>query len=155
MYICIVMLEEAIKQKKFVSDRLRLAVNLYYTQSQLQYENNTLLKPFNLSVQQYNILRIVRGQKGTPISIRDITDRMIDEMSNASRLVEKMRKKGLVDRKVCPEDRRRVEIYLTREGEEILASASDCLEQQIEERLNVLTLDEVKQLNTLLDKING
>ncbi len=147
-------LEQAIKQERFQDEHVRAAVNLYYTSARLEHYENTLLKPFNLSLQQFNIMRILRGQQGKSISIKDIADRMIDQMSNASRLVEKLRAKELLERKVCPADRRRVEVVLTDKGSSLIEDASVALDQGIRAQLGRLRLEEAIQLNRLLDKLN-
>lgn len=147
-------LEKAIKQKKFSSLELRTLLNIYHTHSSLQSASHTVLKPFKISVQQFNILRILRGQKGEPISVSDITDRMLDKMSNTSRLIEKLRSKGLLERRECPQDRRRAEVLPTEEGLRIVNEASREMEAKIEERLKVLSPEDLTVLNQILDKLN-
>ena len=134
--------------------QLRMALNLYYTQGRMHNFSTNLLKPFEISVQQYNILRILRGQKGKVISMSDITDRMIDKMSNTSRLIEKLRIKGLVERTECPNDRRKTEIKVTEAGLEVIKKASLLMDTELMERLKVLNDEEVAKLNNLLDKLN-
>ncbi len=114
----------------------------------------SILKPFHLSIQQYNILRILKGQRGNAIGIKEIGQRMIDQMSNASRLVEKLRSKGLVVRKACLSDRRCVEIVLTEKGENLVIQARKELDNGIINRMNCLNAEETKDLNALLDKLN-
>ncbi len=149
----IVKLEDAIKQKKFRSQHIRAAINLHYASSQLQHFENSILKNYGISLQQFNLMRIVRGQKGKPISISEITDRMIDKMSNASRLAEKLRAKGLLARQICPKDRRKVEIILTDKGQSVIADASQTIDSAINKRLSVLSKDEAEELNRILDKV--
>ncbi len=148
-------MEESIKQGVILNQHQRLALNMYFTQSQLHYHANAALKPLGLSSQQFNILRILRGQKGKPIGVKDIAERMIDKMSNASRIVEKLRTKNLVRRSECPQDRRKVEIVITEEGLEVIAKASSIMDQAMNERLHHLTEEEAHEINTLLDKINS
>ena len=131
-----------------------MALNLYYTQGRMHNFSTNLLKPFEISVQQYNILRILRGQKGKVISMSNITDRMIDKMSNTSRLIEKLRIKGLVERMECPNDRRKAEIKVTEAGLEVINKASLLMDTELMERLKVLNDEEVAMLNNLLDKLN-
>lgn len=150
----LVRLEEAIKQKKFVNDHIHASINLYYTASQHLHYLNRILKPYQLSIQQFNILRILKGRKGEPISVKKLTDRMIDKMSNASRLVEKLRSKGLVERRACQNDRRQVEVLITSEGIEIVEKASILIEEGTMQYLSSLSGQDAKELNTLLDKIN-
>lgn len=148
-------LEAAIKQQAFKSEWLKADINLYYTAAHLNNRKNLVLKPFNLSIQQFNILRILRGQKGNPISMKEISNRMIDKMSNASRLVEKLRAKELVERKSCPNDRRAVEVVITGRGLETLEAASLALERGVMEYMKQLGDHEAKKLNDLLDQINS
>ena len=148
-------MEDAIKQEKFKDEWLRVAVNMYYTQSQLQYASYTCLKPFDISVQQFNILRILRGQRHRSLTVSEITDRMIDKMSNASRLIEKLRKKQLVVRTEDKHDRRRVNITISQEGLVLLDEASEAMEKHLTQKLGGLSKKEASQLNVLLDKINA
>lgn len=147
-------LEEAIQQKEFKDPYNKAVVNILYTQSYIVTRQSTLFKPFGLSPEQYNVLRILRGQNGKPITVSSIQDRMLNKMSNASRLVEKLKQKGHVVREECPTDRRQVDIVITDKGLEIL----ERLQHEIH-RLNreVIMLDseEISQLNHLLDKMRG
>ena len=134
--------------------QVRASVNLYYTQARLHHFTSVVLKPFDISVQQFNVLRILKGQRGKPIGLGDITERMVDQMSNTSRLIEKMRVKGLVDRVSCPEDRRKVELTITAKGLSVVNDASEVVNEKTIHRLGVLTDEEVCTLNKLLDKLN-
>ena len=147
-------LEDAIKQNHFPNPHLRAAINIYYTSARLQAFENDVLKPFGISLQQFNLLRILRGQKGNPISISEIADRMIDKMSNASRLAEKLRIKSFIERRICPMDRRRVEVVLTDRGRTVIEEASLAMDQAVTERLEKLSNQEILKLNDLLDKVN-
>ena len=99
------------------------------------------MKPFGVSPEQYNVLRILRGQNGNPITVSSIQDRMLNKMSNASRLVEKLKQKGFVNREECPADRRQVDIVITEKGlslltqlqEEILSQNRDLVQLDNEE----------------------
>ena len=147
-------LEEAIKQDSFSDERIKAGINIYYTSSQLNYQHNQALKAYNISLQQFNILRILRGQKGVPIAMKDVSCRMIDKMSNASRLVEKLRSKGLIERNTNHEDRRSVEIIITDAGLEVLEKASHDVEQRVTMYLGGIPKKEIQMLNMILDKIN-
>ena len=113
------------------------------------------LKPFGLSGQQFNILRILRGQYPEPASVKLLTARMIDKMSNASRLVDKLLEKELVVRTTCPNDRRSVDVVLTEKGLEVLAAASTAVEATHHPLNGPLTDDEAQTLNRLLDKMRA
>jgi DNA-binding MarR family transcriptional regulator len=145
-------IEEAIKQQKFASNHQKLLVNIAYTNSFVTTKITTLLKPHDLSMQQYNVLRILRGQHPNPVSINNITERMIDKMSNASRLVEKLRKKKLIDRRICEHDRRQVDVVLTESGMKVL-SEMDNLLPSLEKEMKHLSNKEMETLNNLLDKL--
>ena len=109
-------IEEEIKQDQFRSPLHRLLVNLMYTNNWLCDSQMRLLRPFGLTLPQYNVLRILRGQHLKPIRINDITERMMDKMSNASRLVDKLVMKKLVVRTECPSDRRAVDVLIAEKG---------------------------------------
>lgn len=147
-------IEDAIQQKEFKDQFNKAVVNLIFTHSYLVTAQNTLFKPHDLSPEQYNVLRILRGQNGVPATVSSIQDRMLNKMSNASRLVEKLKLKDLVKREECPSDRRQVDVVITEKGLELLRQ----LEVQVEEsnrNFVKLTTEEAAQLNDLLDKLRG
>jgi DNA-binding MarR family transcriptional regulator len=147
-------IEDAIQQKEFKNPFNKAVVNLLYTHSYLVTSQNGLLKPYDLSPEQYNVLRILRGQNGVPTTVSSIQDRMLNKMSNASRLVEKLKTKDLVKREECPSDRRQVDILITEKGLQLL----EILEKQVDESHKSflhLNEQEVIQLNELLDKLRG
>jgi DNA-binding MarR family transcriptional regulator len=147
-------IELEIKQPAFKNEYHKLSVNLLYTGHWLQLQNHNHLKPFGLTVQQFNILRILKGQHPQPVTVSLLIDRMIDKMSNASRLVEKLRRKGLVERRVCENDRRAVDVLITPAGLALLKEIEK-QDQQWEKVLQNLSVSEAVQLNTLLDKLRG
>ena len=147
-------IEEAIKQAEFKDSYNKAVVNLLYTHSYLVSFQTSVLKPMDLSPEQYNVLRILRGQQGKPATIAAIQDRMLNTMSNASRLVDKLKAKELVKRDECPENRRKVDVLITDKGLRLL----ELLEPQIAAlNKNVIHLEEAEliQLNGLLDKLRG
>lgn len=118
-----------------------------------EYIGNTL-QPFGLSLQQFNVLRILRGRNGAAASLESVTDDMIHRMSNTSRIVDKLLKKGLVERVVCPENRRKVNLFITQGGLKLLKKIDHVIDQA-EETLTVsLSKQEMDQLLQLLNKIN-
>lgn len=145
-------LEDAIKQKKFKTEEERLVINLMYTSGWMASEQLRFFKRFGISSQQYNVLRILRGQSCNPASVGLIQDRMLDKMSNASRLIEKLKQKGLVERKVCSKDRRQVDVVITGQGLDLLAQI-DALDHELHGICNGLEGNEKKMLNELLDKL--
>ncbi|MBK7868449.1 MAG: MarR family transcriptional regulator [Ignavibacteriales bacterium] len=147
-------LEDEIKQKKFKNEFQKTAVNLIYTSNWIEAKFAPWMKEFGLTVQQFNILRILRGQYPTPATINLLKERMLDKMSDASRLVDRLLEKGLLSRQVCDNDRRRVDILITQEGLDLLEKI-DGHEQKFYTELNNLTADEAQALNSLLDKFRG
>lgn len=144
-------LEEQLKQKEFKTKRQRAYLNVVYTASVLNLEQTRLFKPFGLSLQQYNVLRILRGQNGTPVSIGLIQERMLDIQSNASRLIDKLEDKKLAIRKVCPNDKRQMEITITQEGLKVLLELDEVI--VLNESNIQLTDGEADMLNDLLNKL--
>jgi DNA-binding MarR family transcriptional regulator len=145
-------IEDEIKQTAFRSEFHKLVINVAYTANWLTRIGTQILKPYKLTTQQFNVLRILRGQYPKPASINLITERMIDKMSNASRLVDKLLAKGLVERTVCENDRRQVDVVITEKGSKLLAE----LDEKIgtwETRIEGLNETEAQQLNLLLDKM--
>ena len=147
-------IEDAIQQKEFKDQFNKAVVNLIYTHSYLVTAQSVLFKPHDLSPEQYNVLRILKGQNGVPTTVSSIQDRMLNKMSNASRLVEKLKMKGLVERTECPADRRQVDILITEKGLELLKTIQKQVEENNVQYIN-LTNDEAIQLNELLDKLRG
>ncbi len=146
-------IEDAIKQKQFYNDLHKAHINILFTASWLNQRTAAVLKPYDISVQQFNILRILRGMHPKPATVKLLTDRMLDKMSNASRLVDKLKKKGYVDRQECPTDRRRVDITITEEGMKVINEASSELEGHLFDAPNALNDTEIRQLSDLLDKL--
>lgn len=147
-------LEDEIKQKKFKDEYHKLAVNLIYTHGWLLNHQSAFFKKFGITGAQYNILRILRGQHPGPASINLLKERMLDKMSDASRLVERLKSKGLVEREICPDDRRKVEVKITEKGMDLLAEM-DKIEDQFEKLFKGIKSGEAKTLNELLDRLRG
>jgi DNA-binding MarR family transcriptional regulator len=145
-------LEDAIKQTAFKSEEERLVINLVYTSGWLSSEQNRFFKRFHISSQQYNVLRILRGQYPNPASVGLIQERMLDKMSNASRLIEKLKQKKLIKRSECSKDRRQVDVLVTQEGLMLLEEI-DKLSNEMNGICDTLNLKEKKTLNELLDKL--
>jgi DNA-binding MarR family transcriptional regulator len=147
-------LEDEIVQQKFESDYHKLSINILYTSNWLLNLHTEKLKPYNLTVQQFNILRILRGQHPNVVNLKLIKERMLDKMSDVSRLVERLREKGFVDRKTCPSDRRHIDVCITNEGLELLKKLDSDL-KAINSLFSSLSNDEIRTLNDLLDKLRG
>jgi len=147
-------LEKELQQKKFTNEYEKLAVNIVYTGNWLAYQDAQLFKKFGLTNQQYNVLRILRGQHPRPASVNLLKERMMDKMSNASRIVDKLVRKGLVERNICSSDRRAVDVKITQEGLKLLKEIEPVL-KDARNRLKTLNEMEAHQLNELLDKLRG
>lgn len=145
-------IEEAIQQKAFKDIYNKAVVNLLYTNSYIVSKQSSLFKPFGLSPEQYNVLRILKGQNGNPITVSSIQERMLNKMSNASRLVEKLKQKGMVVREECPTDRRQVDVKITEEGLRILEELQGKI-HILNRELISLDQNEIELLNNLLDKL--
>lgn len=147
-------LEEAIKQSKFGNEFEKAVVNILYTASWLEGINIRRLKPHDISPQQYNVLRILRGSHPNPVMLGEITERMIDKNSNATRLVEKLRLKGFLKRDICKANRRQVDITITQKGLTLLDILDVHIDEWQSEHMKIKK-SEVQQLNDLLDKLRG
>jgi DNA-binding MarR family transcriptional regulator len=147
-----VKLEDEIQQKKFKSIEQKLMLNLIYTTNWLTAKQDSLFKDSDVTVQQYNVLRILRGQYPTPCSIKLIKERMLDRMSDTSRIVDKLFIKKLLERNECPNDRRSVNVIITDKGLELLKSL-DYIDELAKQNTKSLTQVEINTLNDLLDKL--
>jgi len=147
-------LEKEIHQDKFRNDAHKLGVNLIYTYNWLNEFHVNFLKTLGVTIQQFNVLRILRGQHPNPASVKLIRERMLDKMSDASRIVEKLRLKGLIDRKTSPSDRRECEVCITDKGLRLLVEV-DKQNDSLDKIFSNLSELEIKQLNNLLDKLRG
>jgi DNA-binding MarR family transcriptional regulator len=145
-------LEEDIKQVKFKSEYQKLMLNIFYTSGWLGLKHGQLMKEYGLTGPQFNILRILRGQKGQPMSVSALIERMLDKNSNASRIVDKLEEKKWVLRKVCPNDRRQVEVTITQEGLQLLKQL-DAPVNGLENLVKGISLEEAVLVNQLLEKI--
>lgn len=147
-------LEDEIKQDKFRNNYQRAILNIYYTNCFISAQFQEVLKDHEITLQQFNILRILRGQVPKAASMGLIKERMIDKSSDVSRLVERLRTKKLVERKACRKDRRQMDVKITNTGLGLLAKMDGC-EKQMDKVLSNLSEKEARQLNKLLDKIRG
>lgn len=146
-------LEDELKQEKFKSEYQRAMLNVIFTAYWLEDKSHEIFKGYAISMQQYNVLRILRGQKGKPVNLFLIQDRMIHKMSNATRLVEKLRLKGYVKRTTCEANRRKVEITITDKGLQFLDEIEPKIKKSETDMFSNLTEKEAVQLGRLLDKI--
>lgn len=145
-------IEQLIKQPKFKDEKHKAVISLTYSAGLLSGFWEEFFGRFNLTSQQYNVLRILRGQHPNPASIFMIRERMMDKMSDASRLVERLRKAGFVERSVRKDDRRAVDVIITQKGLDVLQMI-DSLEEKDHKPTKYLTEDEAAKLSELLGKV--
>jgi DNA-binding MarR family transcriptional regulator len=145
-------IEDEIKSSKPLDVSKKIILNILYTQNMINEKFNEVLKPHDLSGEQYNVLRILRGQKGNPANMCLIQDRMVAKTSNTTRLVDKLLLKNLVTRNVCPENRRKIEVAITQKGLDVLSDLEPKVvihENYFSKNLNT---EELEKLNELLEK---
>lgn len=146
-------IEDEIKQQRFVSANQKAVINLLYTTNWLLAKQKDVFKSYNVTLQQFNIMRILRGQHPKSISATEIKARMLDKNSDVSRLLDRMIVKGLVGKKTSISDKRAADVNLTAEGLQLLAEM-DKVQQKLD---NILNLNEgdALLLSDLLDKSRG
>ncbi len=144
-------IEEAIFQKEFKHKCEKLVVNLLHTHSHMVKLHNDVLKPYKLTLPQYNALRILRGQHPGSTSITDVNKRMVDKASNGSRIIDKLVAKKLVSRRVSGKDRRRMDVRILQKGLDLLALLDDKMEL-FYENFSHMSESEAQNLSDLLDK---
>ena len=147
-------IEDDIQQKNFKSPYQKLAINLLYTTNWLNAHYHQFFKDIDITVQQFNVLRILRGQHGKPCSLKLIKERMLDRMSDASRIVDKLVAKQYVQRSQSYDDRRSVNIVITEKGLELLKNL-DFIDDSSRELFLNLSETQVKTVNDLLDQLRG
>lgn len=148
-------IENAIKQNKFESIQQKAMINLMYTANWLRDEQIELFKSYDLLPQHYNVLRIIKGKHPHPVSPSDIKDVMIDKGNDVTRLVDKLVKLKLVDRNLCPENRRKIDIHLTKHGLKFIDEIARKLQPRFRSIKARLTDKEAEVLSDLLDKIRS
>lgn len=145
--------EAYIRNTKPLELNKKSVIHLFLVYHRVTERFHAALKPFDVSLQQFNVLRILRGMNGTPAHLGTLNERMVTPMSNTTRLVDKLVRKGLVTRRVCPTNRRKVEILITGEGLETLKHIDPVIESVENEVLGNMSPRELEELNALLDRI--
>ena len=146
-------IEKDIHQRKFHNERQKSVVNMIFTYNWMMERIKNFLERADITPQQFNILRILRGA-GQPLSTLQIRQRMLDKMSDTSRIVDRLVKKSLVKKVVCESDRRLVDVTITDEGLQLLQHM-DAQQEDMDNITGQLAEDEVTTLNSLLDKLRG
>ncbi len=144
-------IEKDIHQPRFSSEYHKMNINLIYTYNWIMEQSKRFFEKADLTMQQFNILRILRGA-GKPLSTLQIRQRMLDKMSDTSRIVDRLLKKGLVEKMVCKNDRRLVDVTISAKGIELL-NKLDNYSNELDSHLTNITEEEAKTLNYLLDKL--
>lgn len=146
-------IEVQIKTRSKLPPSRRVLISLLYTANQINDQMGEALKAFDISIPQFNVLRILRGQKGNPANLNTIQERMVSKMSNTTRLVDKLISKDYVERVICEENRRKVEITITKKGLQLLEQIDPIVDKTEKIIMKNLTSQEVEQLTELLQKL--
>ncbi|NMH27985.1 MarR family winged helix-turn-helix transcriptional regulator [Flavobacterium silvaticum] len=147
-------INDVIKSGQAYSESKAAVLNIVYTEKLLSEKISAILKNYDLSTEQFNVLRILRGQKGSPASMQLIQERMLSKTSNTTRLVDKLLAKKLVTRKVCPGNRRMMEVNITESGLALLEKADPDIES-FESSFNALSEPEFETFNRLIEKFRA
>ncbi len=146
-------IEEEIKSTNPIDISKKVMLNIHFTRNTISDKFNEILRPYAISVEQFNVLRILRGQKDKTVNMNLIQERMMTKNSNTTRLIDKLLTKEMVTRRICPENRRKMEITITKKGLQSL----DELDIKVLEHDNYFTQnlnnEELNQLNDLLEKL--
>jgi DNA-binding MarR family transcriptional regulator len=146
-------IEKDISQSKFRNEYQKATINLIYTFNWMNERIKTMLDKYDITPQQFNILRILRGA-GKPISTLQIRQRMLDKMSDTSRIVDRLLKKELVRKVICEGDRRLVDVTISESGLKLLESI-DAHQDDMDSVFKNLDEEQAATLNILLDKIRS
>ena len=144
-------IEKDINQTKFRNEFQKSAINLIYTSNWLNEQMKIIFDSYDITAQQFNILRILRGA-GEPLSTLQIRQRMLDKMSDSSRIVDRLIVKNLVKKNICKTDRRLVDVTITDKGKKLLDKLDEC-NDKMDAILKNLSARDAKTLNQLLDKL--
>jgi DNA-binding MarR family transcriptional regulator len=145
-------LEDEIKQSRFKSSQEHAAINILFSANWINRNLHRFHTAHGISSQQFNVLRILRGLNPKPASISLLNERMLDRMSNVSRLVDKLTDKKYAKRVPCEQDRRQVDVFITDKGLDLVNKISEEVDNALLQHVN-LTDEEAAQLSTLLDKM--
>ncbi|AVR44006.1 MarR family transcriptional regulator [Christiangramia fulva] len=148
-------IEEYIKTSDKLPESRKLVLNLIVTANYISEKIAEALKPYGVSNQQFNVLRILRGQKGKPANLCTIQERMVSKMSNTTRLVDKLVDKGLSERIVCPSNRRKVEIRITEKGLDLLSQIDAVIDEVENDFANKINEKEKESLNLKLNELRS
>lgn len=145
--------ENILKTSKALSPEKKLVINLMLSSSGASTQMADAIKPFDISLPQFNVLRILRGQQGKPANLSTIQERMVNQMSNTTRLIDKLLDKDLVMRNTCEKNRRKIEVFITPKGLDLLREIDPVIDETEKNISQNLNIKEIKQLNDLLEKL--
>lgn len=148
-------IEDVIKSTSPMAAEKRTILNIMYTQNVIGEKFNEVLKVHDISGEQFNVLRILRGQKGCPANMSLIQERMLAKTSNTTRLVDKLLAKGLVTRDICPDNRRKMEVGITTKGLDLLKVLDPKVTEHEDVFTSSLSSEELETLNRLLEKMRS
>lgn len=148
-------IEELLKTNNDMPDSKKLVLNIIVTANFISEKLTEVLKPFSISSQQFNVLRILRGQQNKPANLSTIQERMVSKMSNTTRLVDKLVEKNLCERIVCPSNRRKIEIRITSKGLELLKKLDPLIEEIENNIAGKINKKEILSLNTKLNELRS
>jgi DNA-binding MarR family transcriptional regulator len=147
-------IEDEIKQKEFRNIYQKAGINLVFTANWLLDKQKAFFNPFKITATQFNVLRILKGQHPVAISTADIRSRMLDKSSDTSRIVDRLGKQGLITKRICPTDKRLVDVGISEKGLELLLSIESGI-NELDLILSSLSEDEASEFSSLLDKIRN
>ncbi|MGH2553081.1 MAG: MarR family winged helix-turn-helix transcriptional regulator [Chitinophagaceae bacterium] len=145
-------IEKDIKQTRFRNPYQKAAINIIYTMGWMRDKTKSIFEAEDITPQQFNILRILRGSFPQPISTLQIRERMLEKMSDTSRIVDRLIAKGLVKKLVCKNDRRLVDVIISEKGKKLLERLDE-RQDEIDGVLGNLSESDANILSDLLDKI--
>ncbi|MFB9055004.1 MarR family winged helix-turn-helix transcriptional regulator [Formosa undariae] len=148
-------LEDILKTSQPIPLNRKTVLNIAYSAIWIKDMTHPVLKSFDISNEQFNVLRILRGKKGSPANLQDIQDRMINKMSNTTRLVDKLILKGYVERFICEKNRRKVDIFITKDGLKLLKEIDPNINKTEDNVTSNLSVEELENLNYLLTKLRS
>lgn len=146
-------IENALKITKNIPLSKRAVVNILYTYGIINHKLNNVLKPFEISIQQFNVLRILRGQKAKPASLETVQERMINKMSNTTRLIDKLVKKEYAEKSINKTNKRKIDITITQDGLRLLDKIDELIDSTETSIMSTLDSHEITELIRLLGKI--
>lgn len=146
-------IEKLLKTSSNLPLSKKVVVNILYTYGIVNGKLNDVLKPYDISIQQFNVLRILRGQNGKPASLSTVQERMINTMSNTTRLIDKLIKKRYVEKEINQTNKRKIDIIITNQGTDFLKEIDNLIDSTEKDIVNSLSKDETLELIRLLGKL--